>query len=102
MNNKTWKLEVISREGVVVESTTKIWVSLAAAMHARNKKQRSQDYNYPDLGFHVRVVEVRHLPSYPTKRFHVYSDVGVYVGTFTEALAFAKAQEIDGTLVEAI
>lgn len=102
--NKTWKLQVVSKEGVVVREPSKhsLIPSEEAANKRRNSYQAFWDKYYSSLHYHVRVVEVEHLPSYPTKRFHVYSDVGVYVGTFTEALAFAKAEAIDGTLVEAI
>ena len=100
--NKTWRLEVVSKEGKVVRRPSKYSLILSeeAADRRRNSYQAFWDKYYPDLGFHVRVVQNPMVPA--KKRFHVYTDMGFFVGTMETAEAFAKAQEIDGTLVEAI
>ena len=100
--SKTWRLEVVSREGRVVRKPSKYSLILSeeAAGRRRNSYQAFWDKYYPDLGFHVRVVQNPSIPA--KKRFHVYTDLGFFVGTMEVAEAFAKAEEIDGTLVEAI
>jgi hypothetical protein len=100
--NTTWRLEAVSKEGVVVRRPSKYSLILSEekADRMRNSYQAFWDKFFPDLGLHVRVVQNPMVPL--NKRYHVYDQLGAFRATLPWEEAINLVNQIDGSLVETI
>jgi hypothetical protein len=66
----------------------------------RSSYKAFRDKFFPDLGLHVRVVQVSMVPL--NKRYHVYDQLGAFRATLPWEEAINLVNQIDGSLVETI